>query len=91
MLTATKWLDDGRDACSLIQLNIDGTKDQSFGNDGVVVIEYPDFEYSVKNYDAAFQADGKIIIAGHLGGAEGESDFMMLRVLENGSLDDCWR
>ncbi len=88
MLTATKWLDDGRDACSLIQLNIDGTKDQSFGNDGVVVIEYPDFEYSVKNYDAAFQADGKIIIAGHLGGAEGESDFMMLRVLENGSLDD---
>lgn len=38
----------------------------------VVVIEYPDFEYSVKNYDAAFQADGKIIIAGHLGGAEGK-------------------
>ncbi|MBP8893062.1 MAG: T9SS type A sorting domain-containing protein [Saprospiraceae bacterium] len=86
IISATKWLENGRDAFSLIRLNNDGTIDEDFGDDGVKVFEYPDINYSIKNYYAIPQPDGKIIIAGHIEDFNGQ-DMLMMRFMEDGSLD----
>ena len=69
---------------ALARYNPDGTLDQSFGGDGVVMTNFgsgDDFAYGV-----VLQPDGKIIAAGGAGGAGGR--FALARYNTDGTLDD---
>ena len=64
---------------SLLRINADGTLDDTFGDDGVVITsrETRDFAYA-----AALQSDGKIILAGTFSG-----EFGLARYHADGTLD----
>jgi uncharacterized delta-60 repeat protein len=62
--------------------NADGTLDTSFDVDGLVTI---DFANDDRANSVAIQSDGKVIVAGSWDG--GASDFAIVRLNTNGSLD----
>ncbi|MEO0312682.1 MAG: hypothetical protein RIQ89_2339 [Bacteroidota bacterium] len=70
--------------CTALRLLPDGMIDNTFDNDGKVSINLSntnDIAYAV-----TIQSDGKIILAGHKSGLN-ISDFMIIRLNSNGSLD----
>ena len=67
------------------RLNTDGTVDTTFGTDGVTIINSGWIKSFV--YDMDVQPDGKIVLAGYRWNNE-TGDFLMVRLNEDGSLDD---
>jgi uncharacterized delta-60 repeat protein len=69
----------------LLRYNIDGTPDNTFGTNGVVITDvskYGDYGYAV-----AIQTDGKIVVAGRTStGTDGYA--LILRYNSDGTLDD---
>lgn len=69
---------------ALVGLDAAGRRDRSFGQRGRVLtgIEYWDV-----GFGAALQSDGKVVVAGTSAPFGGEESFVLLRYLEDGSLD----
>jgi uncharacterized delta-60 repeat protein len=68
----------------LARYNTDGTLDTSFDSDGKLTLDFggaSDTAFSIK-----LQADGKILVAGS-SSIDGNGDFALARLNENGSLD----
>lgn len=63
-----------------------GTLDPSFGNGGKVITSV--FNGSDKAYGVAIQSDGKILVAGTTTSSVTGKDFVLLRYLTDGSLDN---
>ena len=78
--------DNGADMDAVVvRLNTDGTLDNTFDTDGIVIIDLGGEDLGA--YDVAIQADGKIVIAGYYyGGPMG--DFMVARLNTDGTLDN---
>ncbi|MCH8010394.1 MAG: VCBS repeat-containing protein [Candidatus Marinimicrobia bacterium] len=78
---------DGGDVYSVfmvVRYNSDGSLDTGFGNNGIVTTDIStggDFANSI-----ALQSDGKIVVAGRVGGG-GSEDFVVFRYNSDGSLD----
>jgi len=67
----------------VVRYNTDGTLDTTFDGNGKVRIDASGDDYGNA---VAIQADGKIVVAG-LSYSNGQSDFMLLRLNADGSLD----
>jgi uncharacterized delta-60 repeat protein len=67
----------------IARFNHDGSLDASFDSDGQVITS---FNYAIALGDVAIQSDGKILITGS-GVPVDNLDFLLMRYLENGSLD----
>lgn len=63
----------------VIRLNSDGSFDTSFGNNGIAL-----FDNNIKAYSVKMKTDNKIVI----GGNNGDSDFTVVRLNSDGSLDN---
>jgi uncharacterized delta-60 repeat protein len=77
--------DSGHAKFSILRLDTDGTLDTSFSADGRSLISvggHSDFAYSVKA-----QADGKIVLAGDTSNVDGGTDFAVIRLNSDGTLD----
>jgi len=75
--------DDGNDNFTISRYNADGSLDQDFGNDGIVVIENSDEE---RLMDIAIHSDGKIVAAGSSDNGS-ENNFLVLQLNTDGTLD----
>jgi uncharacterized delta-60 repeat protein len=76
---------DSRQAAAIARYNSDGTPDTTFGELGKLL---PFVSALTSEASAvAIQPDGKIVVAGSAS-TNDNSDFMVLRLLENGTLDD---
>jgi len=74
-----------RDFC-LLRYNSDGTTDNSFGVNGVVIADIGNiFEYATS---LALQTDGKIIVGGYSANNLNNTDFAIVRFNSNGSIDN---
>lgn len=71
------------DRFCLVRLNADGSKDYSFGANGVVLTDFP---YTSVVSDIALQSDGKIVAAGHTWNGT-ENAFAIARHHSDGALD----
>ncbi|HBS86366.1 MAG: hypothetical protein A2W91_19320 [Bacteroidetes bacterium GWF2_38_335] len=71
----------------IIRYNTDGTLDNSFGTNGLVITDFDTTESEA--YAITIQNDGKIIVAGVSGtnAMNGNGDFAMLRLNTDGSID----
>jgi len=70
------------------RLNQDGTLDNSFDNDGIVIISAPGFTVDEAFFGAA-QQDGKILVSGYsMSFIDGSTTFTVFRLNADGSLDD---
>ena len=67
------------------RFNTDGSLDTTFGNDGVTIISSGWVKSFV--YDMEVQPDGKIVLAGYRWNNT-TGDFLMVRLNEDGSMDD---
>jgi uncharacterized delta-60 repeat protein len=73
------------DDVMLLRFNSNGTLDNTFGTNGVVV--YNSMAYSTDSAEAVtIQQDGKMVIVGHRASAAG-ADVLVLRYNSNGTLD----
>ena len=77
----------GRDSFAVARYNCDGTLDTSFGidNSGVMVIPFGSSQGTA--FAVAIQPDGKIVVAGSITYADGSSDFAVVRLNCDGTLD----
>lgn len=77
------------DACAVAVLTPDGALDDSFGTDGRVVLDYDEGRVNTC-IDMAVQPDGRIVLVGSrdTGSADGTRDFMVIRLLGDGTLDE---
>lgn len=66
------------------RLNLDGSFDLTFGNNGIILISISTFHDFAT--DAAFQSNGKIVIAGHSTGSQ--DSISLIRLNANGNLDN---
>ena len=73
------------DEFSLIRLNPDGSLDTSFDGDGKVII--PVGTGNDVGNSVVLQSDGKIVLTGYSDGSSGNSDFSLIRLNVDGSLD----
>jgi uncharacterized delta-60 repeat protein len=71
-------------AVLLLRYLQDGTPDESFGNSGVVQTDMNEWPNIL---NAALQSDGKIVAGGRIG-TGGISKFLLVRYLNNGTLDE---
>lgn len=74
----------------LISLNLTaqpGQLDQSFGDEGKVIFNYG-MDYNYFAYDATIQYDGKTVIVGSVELANNKNDVFVMRLNEDGSLDN---
>jgi uncharacterized delta-60 repeat protein len=69
----------------VIRLNANGSLDTSFNLTGKLVLA-PSSGNDIA-YDAVFQADGKLLLAGVVVGADGSQDWAVLRLNQDGSYD----
>jgi uncharacterized delta-60 repeat protein len=69
------------DEFAVMRFKADGTRDNSFGTNGVVIANNGFFHD--RAYAAAIQPDGKIVVSGYAFG----DDFFTIRLNPNGSLD----
>ena len=76
---------DSRHDFALVRYHADGSRDASFGNNGIV-ITHIGLSYNVA-YSLAIQHDGKIIMAGEANDSI-FSDFAVVRYHSDGSLDN---
>jgi uncharacterized delta-60 repeat protein len=68
---------------ALARYSANGALDPSFGTNGLVRVDFGDFELASS---IALQPDGKIVVAGARQ-SNGNSDFLIARFLSNGALD----
>ncbi|MBK7030565.1 MAG: T9SS type A sorting domain-containing protein [Bacteroidales bacterium] len=68
------------------RFNIDGSIDPSFGENGKTIINFNNYNDFGRN--AIRQTDGKIIIVGAAKNSNGNSSVAMLRMMEDGALDN---
>src|SRR5438552_9610509 len=61
----------------VIRYNVDGTRDSSFGSNGITVTSLPSADASA--FAATLQADGKLLVAGRRCPLSGSSSFLLLR------------
>ncbi len=73
----------------LLQLDSNGVPDNSFGNNGVMVIDSIKYLYAITypTADVTVQNDGKILVSMGVTGANGNPIFALYRLLDNGSRD----
>jgi len=71
------------DKFCLARFNVNGTLDNSFGSNGVIITT---FTYTSIASDVALQNDGKIVVAGHTWGGS-QNNFALARYNSDGSLD----
>ncbi len=78
---------DGINSLALARFNTDGTLDTTFGSttSGKVVLHIGPAGTPTQVNAVAIQPDGKILVAGS---AESNSNFLIVRFLPNGTLDD---
>jgi len=81
------YIDDGLDNQTfVIRLNTDGTLDETFGNNGKVTLDIGG------NDDRLFKicvlGDGKILAGGFTQNSSNQNDYLLLRYLSNGTLDN---
>ena len=67
--------------------NTDGTLDTSFGTNGIVQLPADPASFSEKAFSVTIQPDGKIVAVGDLKLPSGLRDWMLVRLLANGTLD----
>lgn len=78
---ASKWF------INLARYNTNGSLDTTFGDNGIVITDVPDY-YGAVCRSVAIQDDGKIIIGGYASDSgDDQRHFIVLRYLSNGSLD----
>ncbi len=68
------------------RLNKNGTIDNTFGTGGSVHIDIP--YTGMICYDVAIQPDNKIVLAGYAGGSGGYGNMLVVRLKQNGALDN---
>src|SRR5438445_124094 len=61
----------------VIRYNVDGTRDSTFGSNGITVTTLPSADASA--FAATLQADGKLLVAGRSCPLSGGSSFLLLR------------
>src|SRR5438445_6427561 len=61
----------------VIRYNVDGTRDSTFGSNGITVTTLPSADASA--FAATLQADGKLLVAGRSCPLSGVSSFLLLR------------
>jgi len=84
----------GKTDFAIVRYNIDGSLDDSFGTNGVVMTDFGsdynalehDYDYNVA-HSMAFQADGKIVVVGNSRSHDSSGRFALVRYNSNGSLD----
>src|SRR2546426_3459572 len=69
----------------VIRYNTDGTRDSTFGSNGITVTSLPSADASA--FAATLQADGKLVVAGRSCPLSGSSSFLLLRYTTGGALD----
>ncbi|WP_318773950.1 Ig-like domain-containing protein, partial [Meiothermus sp.] len=75
----------GNDDFALVRYNPDGSLDTSFGIGGKVTTEVGSSSDEARAL--VLQPDGKLVAAGYSSNAAGKSDFALVRINPNGSLD----
>ena len=70
---------------ALIRLNVDGTADQTFGSDGVVITQVGNFNDELG--DALLLPDGKILVGGGSISPPSNKNFSLVKYNADGSLD----
>lgn len=68
------------------QFNTDGTPDNTFGTNGVVVTELPNAAGYLN--DVQYQPDGKVLVVGTYAPNNEDGDFLVMRYNTDGSLDN---
>jgi uncharacterized delta-60 repeat protein len=68
----------GRDAFAFVRLNVDGTLDTTFSDDGKAVAFFGDG--SSQAWDMAIQPDGKVVAVGQSDRTAGSHDFALVRL-----------
>lgn len=74
----------GTENFAVVRYNTDGSLDNTFGTNGVVVT---DFATSSGTVGIAIQPDGKIVVAGTVLGPNATDDFGIIRYMPDGMLD----
>ena len=74
----------GNENFALIRLNIDGSLDTTFSDDGLVTTSIVGADIGSA---MVIQTNGKIIVAGRAANAIGDDDFALARYNTDGSLD----
>src|SRR5439155_5454532 len=69
----------------VIRYNVDGTRDSSFGSNGITITSLPSADASA--FAATLQADGKLLVAGRSCASSGATGFLLLRYTTSGALD----
>jgi uncharacterized delta-60 repeat protein len=83
LITGGAYSDTSDNDFKLVKLNADGTLDPSFGNNGVVLTDF--FNYEDYAYNAGIQDDGKIVAIGSC--KDPEKRIAMVRYDESGTID----
>lgn len=84
VLIGTAYLTSSTNQIAAARLNIDGSLDNTFSDDGIQLIGFGN--NSDWGIDLVIQPNGKILIAG-MTSPQGYTDFSLVRLLSNGSLD----
>ncbi len=71
---------------AVMRYNIDGSFDNTFGTNGIVILDYNNIDNFALDID--IQIDGKIVIVGGIKITATEFDFAVLRLTSNGILDN---
>ena len=79
--------EETHDVACLARYNTDGSLDNTFGNEGKVIVAFPNS--SLELHDLAIQPDGKIVAAGWIFQALSPTgdNFLVMRFLANGEPD----
>lgn len=84
-IVAVGRVDFGNDDVAVIRLHADGTLDDSFSGDGIAITSVG--SGNARGSDVIVQADGAIVVTGRAVGASGGTDVLLIRYLDNGTLD----
>lgn len=88
LLVGGATLSDGVADFVVVRLNADGSRDNSFGTNGVVTVDFFGLEDVATNF--AVQPDGKIVAAGwtDVGPVDVNYDFALVRLNPDGTVDN---
>lgn len=85
-ILAAGWMNDGLDdQLFIIRFNTDGSTDNTFGNNGATTLDIGG--NNDRGWDINVLADGKILVGGQ-SGTSGNYDYLLVRYLPNGTLDN---
>ena len=71
----------------LVRYNADGSVDAAFGSNGVTAPDIVPESRGGTGYSVTTQADGKILVGGYIRNATGDSDFSLVRLNVDASVD----